>query len=178
MVEKVTGIVIRETNVSEADKILTVLTEEKGKISIRARNIRRSKSIALAGARFLCYSDFVIAKGNDIYFLRQCSPVETFYNISEDVVKLSLATYLGQIAAETIPEGVVNKELISLLLNTFYVLSKRNLDVRKVKAVFEFRLMGEQGYMPSLLVCEKCGDKVFPMRFDRYIVIPATKKDF
>lgn len=166
MVEKVTGIVIRETNVSEADKILTVLTNEKGKISIRARNIRRSKSVALAGARFLCYSDFVIGKGNDIYFLRQCTPIETFYGISEDVVKLSLATYLGQITAETIPEGVVNTELISLLLNTFYVLSKKNLDLKKVKTVYEFRLMGEQGYMPSLLVCEKCGEKIFPMRFD------------
>ncbi len=166
MVEKVTGIVIRETNVAEADKILTVLTNEKGKISIRAQNIRRSKSVALAGARFLCYSDFVIAKANDIYFLRQCSPIETFYNISEDIVKLSLATYLGQLTAETVPEGVVNKEVISLLLNTFYVLSNKNYKTEFIKMVFELRLMGEQGYMPSILVCEKCGEKNFPMRFN------------
>lgn len=166
MVEKVTGIVIRETDVSEADKILTVLTNEKGKISIRAQNIKRSKKIAYAGAGFLCYSDFVISKASDIYFLRQCTPIETFFDISEDVTSLSLATYLGQITAETIPEGVINKDVVSLLLNSFYVLKRHKYKPEFIKCVYEFRLMGEQGYLPNILVCEKCGQKNFPMRFD------------
>ena len=158
--------VLRETNLNEADKILTVLTHEKGKISVLCKNVRRIKSRFAAGAHFLCYSDFVIDPGRNMYFLRQCEPCETFYKISEDIEKLALATYLGQLTAEIVPDETDSDQALSMLLNTFYVLCNAEKDLRLVKAVYELRLMSDQGFTPAVLGCEACGEKLFPMEFD------------
>lgn len=166
MSKKLRGLIIRETNVGEADKILTVLTHELGKISILAKNVRRSKSRLTAGARFLCYSDFVVNEGRNFYYLSQCYPVEYFFSISEHIEKLALATYLGQLTAELVPDCLEDDGALSLLLNTFYLLSKTDKNLKLVKAAFELRIMAEEGYLPSVEQCAKCGKLNEPMMFD------------
>ena len=167
MEEKVCGLVIRETDYRENDKILTVLTKELGKISICARGVRNSRSKNSAAVRFLCYTEFVISGGkNNFYYMSQCALIQSFYKISEDVVKLSLATYLAQLTADIIPECSESGEALSLILNTFYVLANTNKDLSIVKGAFELRLMAEQGYMPLLDCCSGCGEITSPMFFD------------
>ena len=118
------------------------------------------------GCSFLCYSDFVVAPAKDIYFMRQCNQIESFYKISEDVERLALATYFGQVASELLPEGSVNSGALRLLLNTYYVLSRMpEKNLRLIKAVFELRLLSEQGYMLDLNGCSECSETVYPMRF-------------
>ncbi|MBO5453452.1 MAG: DNA repair protein RecO [Clostridia bacterium] len=167
MEEKVCGLVIRETDYRENDKILTVITKELGKISICARGVRNSRSKNASAVRFMCYTEFVISGGrNNFYYMTQCALIQSFYKISEDVVKLSLATYLAQLAADIMPECSESGETLSLVLNTFYVLANTNKDLALVKAAFELRLMAQQGYMPQLECCNGCGEITSPMFFD------------
>ena len=49
------GIVLRETNYKEADKILTVLTAEGGRRTVKARGCRRKGSPLAASAQLLVY---------------------------------------------------------------------------------------------------------------------------
>ena len=51
----VEGIVLRETETKETDKILTVLTRTEGKLAVVARGARRRSRIA-AAAQLLVYS--------------------------------------------------------------------------------------------------------------------------
>jgi DNA repair protein RecO (recombination protein O) len=167
METKVCGLIVRETDYRENDKILTVLTKELGKISICARGVRNSRSKNASSVRFLCYSEFVISGGtNNFYYMNQCTLIQSFYKISEDVVKLSLATYVGQLASEVIPECCDSGESLSLILNTFYALANTDKDLSIIKAAFELRLMAEQGYMPSLEGCSDCGQITNPVYFD------------
>ena len=123
MNEKLRGLILKETNLGEADKILTVLTEKDGKISVLAKNIRRVKGRFGAGATFLCYSDFEVApSNNELFYLKRATPIENFFALSEDIEKLALATYFGQIASYAVPECFSSdSETLSLLLNTFYM---------------------------------------------------------
>ncbi len=69
MSEKMRGLILKEVNTGEADKIITVLTEKNGKISVLAKNIRRVKGRFGAGASFLCYSDFEVEPSrNELYY--------------------------------------------------------------------------------------------------------------
>lgn len=157
MEEKVTGLVIRETDYKENDKILTVLTKELGKISVMAKGVRNSRSKNAHSVRFLCYSEFVLSGGtNNFYYMKQCSLIQSFYKISEDIVKLSLATYLSGLAGEVVPECSESGETLNLLLIAFYVLANQEKDLKIIKSAFELRLMAEQGYVPSLSGCCHC----------------------
>lgn len=167
MEEKVMGLVIRETDYKDNDKILTVLTKELGKISVCAKGVRNSRSKNAHSVRFLCYSEFVLSGGtNNFYYMRQCNLVQSFYKISEDIVKLSLASYLSALAGEIVPECSESGEVLNLLLVTFYVLANQDKDLKTVKAAFELRLMAEQGYVPELGGCSQCGKVTNPMFFD------------
>ena len=51
------GIVLREVNYKEADKILTVLTRDFGKRTVKARGCRRKNSRLTAGSQLLVFSE-------------------------------------------------------------------------------------------------------------------------
>lgn len=166
MIQKLTGIVIRETKINEADKMLTVLTSELGPVSVVAKNVRKNKSKISAAAGFLCYSDFVLSGGPDVYYINQCSLIESFFKISDDIQKLALAAYLGNITADMSPAGEPQPETVNLFLNTLYVLANTDKNIFLVKSVFELRLMMCLGYMPDVFCCSNCGEDNFPMYFD------------
>lgn len=167
MEEKICGLVIRETDYRESDKILTVLTKELGKISVCARGVRNSRNKNSTSTRFLNYSEFILSGGkNNFYYMSQCTLIHSFYKISEDVVKLALATYLAQLTADIMPECSESGDSLTLLLNTFFVLANSDKDLNIVKSAFELRLVAEQGYMPNLSCCNGCGEITYPMFFD------------
>ena len=60
---KVKGIVIKEISFKENDKIITLLTDNLGKISCIARGAKKTNSTLLACSQFLVYSEFVLFKG-------------------------------------------------------------------------------------------------------------------
>lgn len=77
---KVKGIVIRQVNYGDYDKMLTVLTEPLGKISVSARGVRSIKSKNRAATELLCYSEFVLTgPRGEVYNLSQAECIESFY---------------------------------------------------------------------------------------------------
>ena len=61
---KTKGVVLAETNYSETDKILTILTYNLGKISCIAKGARRIQSRFLAYSQIFAFSDFLLFKGS------------------------------------------------------------------------------------------------------------------
>ena len=144
--------------------MLTVLTSDMGKIRVSAKHIRNSKKNS--GVSFLSFSEFTLSEGKDIYFLRQATVIESFYELSENIEALSLAAYLAQLASEVTPEGDESGETLSLLLNTYYVLSKNKYDLKTAKLVFETKLMELHGMMPDFAACSDCGKTDDVLFFD------------
>lgn len=166
MIQKLSGIVIRETKINESDKMLTLLTEEMGTLSVCAKHITKNKNINKSAISPLCYSEFVLSGGPDVYYINQCTPIKSFYNISEDVTKFALSSYIAYITAELSPTGENYKEALRLLLNTLYTLSSSDKNVKLVKSVFELKLMTVNGYLPNVFSCTSCGKDKFPAYFD------------
>ena len=57
---KIEGIVLRRRNLGEADRILTVLSRESGKISIKAPGVRRIPSRRSSHVELLNHSKFTL----------------------------------------------------------------------------------------------------------------------
>lgn len=159
------GIVLRVTDYNDRDALLTVLTREHGKLTVKARGLRRKNSPLIAPCQLLAYGEFTLFEYRGQYTVNEAHSIELFTALRRDLTKLSLGTYFAQAAEVLSQEDYPSPELQSLLLNCLYALSKLNLDEMQVKAVFELRAACLSGYTPDLFGCHICGNQE-PVRFD------------
>lgn len=162
---KTRGLVLRVTAYNDTDALLTVLTHSHGKLTVKARNLRRKNSPLVASCQLLAYSEFTLFEYRGMYTINEAVSLELFHNLRKDLQKLSLGTYFAQVAEVVCQEDMPNPELLSLVLNCLYALSKLNMDERLVKAVFELRSACLAGYTPDLSGCWSC-ENPNPDRFD------------
>ena len=151
------GLIIREVQTGEADRLVTVLTRDMGVIKAFVRGARSIKSRSLSATQLLGYSRFSIYISRDTYTIDEAEPIEVFFGIRSDFARTSLAMYFCELICELAPEGADCAEILSLALNTLYLLANNRLPVHQLKAVFEMRLLSLTGYMPALVGCEVCG---------------------
>lgn len=151
------GLVLRETNYKEADKLLTVLTRDLGKRTVKARACRRKTSKLMGSAQLLVYSDMSLFEKQERFTLQEASTMELFLGLREDIILLSLASYFAEVMELTAQEGVSHPELLSLILNALYALDKLKKETVLVKAAFELSLLCRAGYEPLLDSCAVCG---------------------
>lgn len=154
------GIVLRETNYKEADKILTVLTWDQGRRTVKARGCRRKTSKLTAASQLLVYSEMTLFEHREFYTLNEAQTLEQFWGVRQDIILLSLASYFAELMETCAEEGVPNPALLSLLLNSLYALDKLKKPPELVKSAFELKLLSLTGYEPLLEECAVCGRKV------------------
>ena len=159
------AIVLRVTDYNDRDALLTVLTRNHGKLTIKARGLRRKNNPLIAPCQLLAYGEFTLFEYRGQYTINEAHSIELFQNLRRDLTKLSLGTYFAQVAEVISQEDLPNPELQSLLLNCLYALSHLELPENQVKSVFELRSACLAGYTPDLFGCYRCGSQS-PDRFD------------
>ncbi|MDF2568142.1 MAG: repair protein RecO [Oscillospiraceae bacterium] len=172
MVIKTNGVVIKQRNIGEQDKIITILTKDLGVIEASARGAKSMKSKILSGTQMLCFADFALYKGRSGYIVNSAEIIESFYDLRLDVEKVSLATYFCEILNFiTFAENDAHLYL-RLLLNTLHLLCANKRSHVLLKLVFEFKLMCISGFQPELSECSECGDP----SGERYYFFPQEGK--
>ncbi|MCD7946725.1 MAG: DNA repair protein RecO [Oscillospiraceae bacterium] len=151
------GLVLREVEYKESDKILTVLTREEGKLTVKARGCRKKASALAACAQLLVYSEMTLFDYRDLIQMSAAESLAQFWGVKGDMDKLSLGAYFAEAMEVSAVEGRAEPELLSLILNALYVLDQRDTPLALVKASYELRLMCLCGYEPMLDVCAVCG---------------------
>ena len=154
---KTKGIVIREVNTGEADKILTVFSRNRGRISVLARGARRPRSKNSAGSQLLSYCDYVLFSGRDMYTMNSSEVLEPFYEIRNDMVRLTYAAHLTDIVNDIIQEEQPASRLLQLLLNSLHMLAKTDKPPELIARIFELRSLAIMGYAPYVGSCMVCG---------------------
>ena len=72
------GLVLRETETKDADKILTLLTAERGKLSVIARGARRKNCKFAACAQSLAWSEWTLYQKGQWYYASEGATLELF----------------------------------------------------------------------------------------------------
>ncbi len=159
------GLVLRVTDYNDRDALLTLLTPEYGKITAKARGLRRKNSPLTAPCQLLAYGDFTLFEYRGNFTVNEAASVELFRPLRSDLGKLALGTYFAQVAELVCQEDLPNPEVLSLTLNCLFALAKMDEALEKVKAVFELRIACLAGYQPDLSSC-RCGRSDVPTLFD------------
>lgn len=154
---KTQGLVLRQTNYQDHDLLLTVLTKDYGRMTLRARGVKGKRSKLKSGCQLLAYSELTIFENRGFCTVQEAEPLELFMLLRSDLERLSLASYFTQVAELLSQEDMPNPELLALTLNCLYALCKLQRPQRQIKAVFELSAACLAGYMPELSGCGICG---------------------
>ena len=149
------GLVLREVRYKESDKILTVLTPDRGRLSVIARGARRKGSRVAAACQLLAYSEMTLYEKGRWTMLDAADTIELFDGLRQDLTALSLAAYFAELT-EAVSDGS-GGDVLPLLLNALYALSALKKPPQLVKPAFQFRLMALAGYEPMADGCALCG---------------------
>ena len=151
------GVVLRETETKETDKILTLLTWDQGKIPVIARGARRKNCKFTAAAQPLAYSEWTLYQRKDWYYASDASTLELFGGVRGELEALALGCYMTELTEAVAPDAVPVPELLRHLLNGLYALSALHKPPALVKPAFELRLLCLAGYEPLADTCAVCG---------------------
>lgn len=151
------ALVLRAVDYKESDKILTLLTQEQGKLTASARGCRKKGSTLAAGCQLLCWSEVVLYEYQGRWLVKEAATQRQFRGVRDDLEKLALACYFAEVTELLAVEGLPSPELLSLILNSLHALDQMNKPLPLVKAAFELKAMCLAGYEPLLDGCAACG---------------------
>lgn len=157
---KIQGIVLKNMNLGESDKIITLLSDKLGKVDAVAHGSRKGSSSLMASTQPFCYGEYMLYKGKNLYTLSQSSIIESFQQVLLDFQKLMYGTYYLELTDNLVIKDVKNISMLALLIKTLYILINGDVDDELLKAAVNFKAISISGYMPEINCCVKCGNIV------------------
>lgn len=151
------GLVIRQTDYGENDRLLTLLTADNGKILMTAKGARSMKSKAQSLCNLFTYANYEFYEKNGRRWMSGGSVNEGFYGLSGDMEGFALACYIVQLAGEITGEGVPAPEVLRMTLNTLYAIENKLKPCAQIKSAYEIFAASESGFCPDMSVCGDCG---------------------
>lgn len=151
------GLVVREYELGEHDKMLTLLTPAYGRIPVIAKGARSLRNKYMTPARLFTYANYELHRRGDMTWLRSAEIIEPFPQLEREITRLYLAQYLADLTCELSGEGEPAVDILRLTLNSLYAVCRGVKDQRLIKGTFEWRAAGYSGYLPELGNCHVCG---------------------
>ena len=109
---------LRATEVGESDKLVTLLTPEYGKMTVRAKGCRSAKSKLRFATLPMCTGEYMLTKSKVGYIVTGCDCIDTFTAVGADLVKYYVAMVLLDAADRLTKEDAEETTVFLSLLNT------------------------------------------------------------
>lgn len=153
---KINGLVIQEKEIGDNDKLLTVLSERYGKLFVIGKGVKSIKNRHMHCCHLLSYVSFNLRRKGNYYYITESDLLENFFEVRNDLTKLSLASYVCDIVNHLAWEGTTEDSLLRLTLNTLFAISKEKQPLELIRAAFQMKALAEAGMYPDLSACSAC----------------------
>lgn len=154
---KINGLIIQERELGDNDKLLTVLSERYGKLFVVGKGVKSLKNRHMHCCQLLSYVTLNLRRKGRYYYITESDLIENFFDIRNDLLKLSLATFVCEVIDSTVQEGVEENEILRLALNTLAAISSEKKPLETIRASFQLKILAESGIYPDLTACSSCG---------------------
>jgi DNA repair protein RecO (recombination protein O) len=134
---KAEGIVIKRSNYSEADRIVTIFTKKNGKIKIKATGVRKIASRRSPHIEPLNYCIFSLYQGKGMPVLTEVESKESFPLLKKDLKRIGFAYHVCELIDGLCAENQENPEVFMLLGRTLRKLSREE---KLTDVIYEFEL--------------------------------------
>ena len=155
-------VVLKKINYGDSDKIVTLLTDELGKITVMAKGVRKISSRRAGNLDSLNYIKAQISHGSasGLKTIGEVRTIKSFRTLKQSLVKAKLAFYCIEMVNKLLEVDHPTPGVFKLVLSTIAGLNSDDLNPGLVTARFEILLLRNMGYELSLENCVVCG-KVF-----------------
>lgn len=170
---KTEAIIIKRRNFGEADRILTVITRNHGKIKVIAKGVRKISSKRSAHIEPLNLSILNLHQGK-MMILTEAETLYHHENLKNDLQKAGFAFYICELVDGLLPENQENPQVFNLLKDTLIKLEVTKND-RLVLSKFEQDLLTILGFWPKERAFLEDSDKFIEEIMEKKI---KTKKIF
>jgi len=156
------AIILKRRDFGEADRLLTVLTPEHGKIDVIAKGARKPTSHKTGHVELFTRADMLIHTGRELGIVAQAEMVAPYLGIREDLGRGAYASYCAELLDRFTAEGDQDyHNLFSLLDDTLNYLCSDD-DPRLAVRYFEIHLLDAVGFRPELNECVVSREVVKP----------------
>ena len=155
------AIVLRRSDFGEADRLLTVLTPDRGKLRLVAKGARKPTSRKSGHVELFSHGQFMVAVGRDLDIVTQAETLEPFLPLRGDLSRTTYAYYLAELADAFTADRDENRPLFDLLREALGWLCEAE-DLPLLARYYELHLLGLVGYQPQIFVCGGCKKKLEP----------------
>src|SRR2546422_1349143 len=152
------AVVLRRLDYGEADRILTLLTREHGKLAVIAKGSRRAKARMGNGLDLFTRSQMLLAKGRNLDVVAQAERRGDVRNISGDLQRTAYACLVAEVADKVLEERHPVDDVFELVVTTIERLNTPERSPRVESAWFLMRILDLLGYQPQLADCAGCNE--------------------
>jgi DNA repair protein RecO (recombination protein O) len=160
---KTRGIILSRTDFSEADRILTFLTPDYGKLRVIAKGVRKIKSKMAGGIELLSVSDIGFIRGRGEISTLVSTRLIRHYEMIVKHLDRTMAAYEFIKQIDRLTEDEVDEEYFLLLEEAFGALNEIEIDLSLVQAWFAMQILRMGGRSPNLYN-DTNGDKLSLLR--------------
>jgi DNA repair protein RecO (recombination protein O) len=152
--------VLKVSDIGESNKLLTIFTDKIGKISTVAKGAKKSKSKFLSLSLPLCYGEYMVFRGKNLYTLNEGKIIESFQDLLNDLTTLTYSSYICELIDISLQEEESNRELFKDFVTTLYLIKTGALDNELLIRAFELKLLRHTGYGINYEECSLCRRKI------------------
>lgn len=163
------AIVLRRQEIGEADRLLVLLTPERGKLRALAKGARKPIARKAGHLELYVLVEMQLARGREWYYVREAETREPFLALREDLVRTAYASHLVELIDRFTGEQDVSRAEFVLLRDALGWLCT-DADPRTVARYFELHLLALAGFAPALQRCAVGQEEVRPQ--DQYFSPP------
>lgn len=154
------AILLRKIEYGDHDLIITFLTRDKGKISVMAKNAKKSVR-RFSGAMDLFSVNHIqcaFPKKNKDAMINLCQTVleNGFSQIRYNVVNTAYASYWTEIVTQWLEEGKAQPDIFELLHTALEMVDHGFIRTEVISLLFQIRFMRLSGFSPGLDRCDIC----------------------
>lgn len=155
--EHTRAVLLRSVAYGEADRIVTLLTESRGKVALMARGARKSTKRFAGALEPYAVIEAEIALGRgEVGRLAQARVLRAFPALLGDLERMSVAAAGLELVREAVPEREPDARLVPTVERFFEVVSATP-PRDEVRVAFALRVLALVGLSPNLASCGRCG---------------------
>jgi DNA repair protein RecO (recombination protein O) len=158
------GVVLRTIKLGEADKIVSLITEGRGKVRAVAKGVRKTKSRFGGRLEPMTHVALQLYEGRELDTITQVETVDNFRTIRDDLDRVSRAQALLEVVDQVAQERQANSALYRMLVGALRALSTSNAPL--LVPAFFWKLLALEGFQPLLDQCATCGTDADLIAFD------------
>ncbi|MDW7738893.1 MAG: DNA repair protein RecO [Bacillota bacterium] len=153
---KADGLVLKTRILGEADRLITILTEQEGKLEALAKGARKIKSRLAAGVDLFTYGHYTFHQGKTWPIITGQEAIERFLWFRNDPDLYPYGLYLAELTDRLLSGEESCPDIFHLLFDAWTALGE-DVDRDLICRAFELKLFYFSGYNPNLQCCQNCG---------------------